>query len=376
MDERNSLYEVPDDLPPVVRSCYEIAAQGHDNARDERKRFRKKQESVSLPYITHPVAAANILLALGKQDQFLIGAAYLHDALEDFAPSKAALEISIDNCIRENLHAEDDFSDQKKQSIASASARVISDIVQEVSNPENELETKRVEQVDRADTLSSRAKKIKMADLAASLADDLIYAPAVSEEQRQRFIRRAKDVIKVCSDADEKLARLGYFLADWNRAVIEGNAQNMFPASFDLREAIERSNNYQPFRIPQKAQHWLDHPESNGDVRGIIHIGLDDNGKVCRFRMLANPNGGKEDRANQDLFTFIDRLEADTQNYATIAEPSLDNSGNLNREILLNTPVPLEQFRELAQGQKVLDNRFGQVVKREISLKQNIQTQR
>src|SRR5690606_8273421 len=76
---RSSSYLEPSQIDEVRRAYY-YAEQAHDG------QYRRSGE----PYITHPLAVANILSAIHMDHQSLV-AALLHDVIEDTGVSKKAL---------------------------------------------------------------------------------------------------------------------------------------------------------------------------------------------------------------------------------------------------------------------------------------------
>lgn len=122
---------------------------------------RRKDVDAS-PYINHPIALADILCNEGHvTDIEVIGAALLHDTVEDTATEPGELEAAFGKAIR--------------------------DIVMEVTDDKTlPKEERKQAQIKHAAGLSGKAKLVKLADKIANLRDVANSPPPEWSLQRRR----------------------------------------------------------------------------------------------------------------------------------------------------------------------------------------------
>jgi guanosine-3',5'-bis(diphosphate) 3'-pyrophosphohydrolase len=162
------------DIALVLRAAA-FAAHKH---RDQ----RRKDASAS-PYINHPLALASILANEGSvTDAATLCAALLHDTIED----------------TKTTHAE----------LVEAFGQEIADVVAEVTDDKSitdKAERKRL-QVEHAAHISTRAKRVKLADKIANLRDVAHSPPHDWPLQRRReYFDWAKSVIDRLRGVDASL---------------------------------------------------------------------------------------------------------------------------------------------------------------------------
>jgi guanosine-3',5'-bis(diphosphate) 3'-pyrophosphohydrolase len=149
---------------PLVLKALAFAAYKHRNQR--------RKDTDALPYINHPIALANVLANEGGiSDPAVICAALLHDTVEDTQTTFQELE--------QEFGAE------------------ITNIVREVTDDKTlpKEERKRL-QIEHAETISPKAKLVKLADKISNLRDVADSPPANWElPRRQAYFEWARNVV-------------------------------------------------------------------------------------------------------------------------------------------------------------------------------------
>lgn len=149
---------------PLIMRALAFAAHKH---RDQRRK-----DTVASPYINHPIALAELLVATGGiDDAEVICAALLHDTIED-------TETTVEELRREFGAA-------------------IAAVVLEVSDDKDLPKAVRKQlQVDHADSLSAAARLVKLADKTCNLRDMAVAAPKGWDISRRReYFDWAKRVV-------------------------------------------------------------------------------------------------------------------------------------------------------------------------------------
>ena len=119
----------------------------------EKHRDQRRKDAEASPYINHPIALANLLKQQDVGDIVVLCAALLHDTIEDTETTVAELR-------RE-------FGDD------------ITDVVLEVTDDTTLEKTERKRlQIEHAESLSKRAKLVKLADKICNLRDMVAAPPA------------------------------------------------------------------------------------------------------------------------------------------------------------------------------------------------------
>lgn len=140
-------------------------------AADKHRTQRRKDADASAD-INHPIGLARVLAAeAGIEDPIAISAALLHDTIEDTQTTTAELESEFGAEIRA--------------------------VVEEVTDDKRLLKSERKRlQIEHADSLSPRARLVKLADKICNLRD-LSTAPPVgwSIERKREYFDWAKAVI-------------------------------------------------------------------------------------------------------------------------------------------------------------------------------------
>lgn len=154
-----------------VIKAIEFAAESHAN----QKRKGKNQT----PYINHPIKVVSMLAKYGESDPDLLAAAALHDVIEDTASGKAAM---------------DTLANQIKNTFGEKVLGIVREVSDDKSLPYEER--KRL-QIVHTSTLSSSAKKIKIADKISNILDLMEDPPENWPKSRKiSYVEWAKKVIE------------------------------------------------------------------------------------------------------------------------------------------------------------------------------------
>lgn len=134
--------------------------------------LRKAPEGVAaLPYIVHPLDVMSRLVRAGVSDQVTLAAAVLHDTVEDCGVTHEQLI--------------DWFGPE------------VAAVVAEVTDPPGISKRKAKDlQVQKAPTMSARAKLVKLADKTANVADIVVHPPGWKPESIVGYSRSAFDVVQ------------------------------------------------------------------------------------------------------------------------------------------------------------------------------------
>ena len=140
-------------------------------AADKHRNQRRKDKEAS-PYINHPIALARILsVEGGVEDGLVLGAAVLHDTIED--------------------------TETSYEELAGQFGREIADVVLEVTDDKALPKAERKQlQIDHAPHLSRAAKLVKLADKIANVRDVADHPPSEWPiERRREYFDWAKRVV-------------------------------------------------------------------------------------------------------------------------------------------------------------------------------------
>lgn len=152
-------------------------------AADKHKDQRRKDAS-STPYINHPLGVADILSQTGHDDLPTLQAALLHDTLEDTDTTLAELEITFGSQV---AHIVAECSDNKTQS----------------------KQVRKQIQIDKARTVSIKAKQVKLADKLYNLRDLQTNSPPDWDIRRiKEYFIWAGKVTRQIEDASPAITEL------------------------------------------------------------------------------------------------------------------------------------------------------------------------
>src|SRR4029079_7419968 len=125
-------------------------------------RDQRRKDAEASPYINHPIALADVLVNEGAvTDYEVLGAALLHDTVEDTATTHQELVDAFGSRI----------------------ARIVAEVTDDTDLPKQER--KRL-QIERARHLSEGAKLVKLADKICNLRDVVERPPAKWDLARRR----------------------------------------------------------------------------------------------------------------------------------------------------------------------------------------------
>lgn len=157
----------------VVAKALEYATKAHEG------QYRKGEGQV--PYITHPVAVANILWKAGERSEVLLAAALLHDTVEDCGVTHAQLV--------------EEFG------------LAIANVVAEVTDAPGLTGRARKEaQVAKVPTMSGHAKKLKIADKTANVIDITEHPPGWAPHSVRGYVLSAYRLVsEIGRDVNEAL---------------------------------------------------------------------------------------------------------------------------------------------------------------------------
>lgn len=162
----------------ILKAAFAVAKRAHAG----QSRLKRNK---SIQYISHPIMVYDIMRKLGETDPEVLAAAILHDAIEDHSVFKAN-DIEMGDALSKALFAKDieEVSDVPQDRAVEEEDRIgenhaivdsIIALCREVTNPKlmDGDGIKENYQHDRIKGMSFNAKKIKIADQAASLICNL-----------------------------------------------------------------------------------------------------------------------------------------------------------------------------------------------------------
>lgn len=162
----------------ILKAALEVATRAH--AGQSRKKLDPQWQ-----YICHPIMVYDIMRKLGENDPMVLAAALLHDSIEDNSEFRAN-DIEMGDALSRALFAQGidegsaplTDSEFSKEEMIGENHRIVDEVVElcrEVTNPKifDGDGIKENYQIDRIDGMTLSAKKIKMADQAASLICNL-----------------------------------------------------------------------------------------------------------------------------------------------------------------------------------------------------------
>ncbi len=160
-------------------------------AAHKHKDQRRKDHAAS-PYIVHPIAAAELLIEAGVDDEATLITAILHDTIED--------------------------TETNRDEIAAEFGEEIAALVEEVTVMESGIKAiDKKREIDDAAKLSPKAALVRVADKICNLTDVVYDTPRLwTEERRNRYFIWAQ---KVIAAADIKNTHL---LDQLKKVVAEG----------------------------------------------------------------------------------------------------------------------------------------------------------
>jgi len=177
----------------LLLSAAAFAARAH---RDQRRRNWTRE-----PYINHPLAVAEALATIGGvTDESTLAAALLHDVVEDTAVTNTDIE--------------------------SVFGQTVARIVREVTDDPHQPRAQRKQrQVDQAESMSSPARLVKLADQLCNITDLIQGAPEDWDRlQVEGYIIWAERVVRAHSGVNDALS------TEFEKSAANARHQHGFPA--------------------------------------------------------------------------------------------------------------------------------------------------
>ncbi len=403
---------------PIVRAALQLATKLHEG------QWRRKS-FVHLPYISHPILAMNILRSYGVNDPHVLASALLHDTLEDCAvpllkyamdaqhydpyamdiyfstghvtfdalsPDKqieCAKEMTLDTkadalagWLEESVRNEyltSGYAQATANYMATNAAGQIVDIVKELTNKspeEAQLDDKRFFQADKTRTYSREAKRVKMAEMCASLADDIMHESNMNSDKLVRMYNRCWTMAKSCADAMPALFQLLRGLDDVAVSVARDPSLRQPAERFKLDDYRDLYPLVYQLSGTNRASEWVDNdvvdengkPHFQNITSGLLSVGLNENKQVVCFRVLCNRADTNhldaDDPVNDTALALIDKLEEldkpedKIRNLVSISRMKVYHNVRYGRKMEMITPVPVEEFIADAVAADAIDEAF------------------
>lgn len=151
----------------------------------EKHRSQKRKGIEESPYINHLIAVAHVLAVEAKvTDEATLVAAILHDTIEDTKTTQEELENQFGSDV----------------------AILVAEVTDDKSLPK---EVRKQLQVEHAPSLSTTAKRLKLADKICNIRDVTMKPPSDwSTERRAQYLDWAEEVSSGCRGIDTVLDKL------------------------------------------------------------------------------------------------------------------------------------------------------------------------
>jgi guanosine-3',5'-bis(diphosphate) 3'-pyrophosphohydrolase len=151
----------------------------------DKHRGQKRKDARGTPYINHPITVVNLMTKVGGiTDIEALQAGMLHDTIEDTDTTPEEIEARFGYAVRSLVM---EVTDDKKL---------------------DKQERKRI-QIEKAPSLSPRAKVIKVADKIANLSDLIVSPPAGwSLERQQQYLAWSNQVAAGCRGHNLRLENI------------------------------------------------------------------------------------------------------------------------------------------------------------------------
>src|SRR3954469_18475255 len=147
-------------------------------------RDQRRKGNHQAPYINHPIEVATLIATVGKvNDVGVLQAAILHDTIEDTdaTPEEIRREFGDDVC------------------------SLVLEMTDDMSMPSPQ---RKQHQLDRAPSLTARAKLIKIADKIANVGDIARHPPRDwTLDRRKKYFAWTEKVVEKCRGTNEALER-------------------------------------------------------------------------------------------------------------------------------------------------------------------------
>ena len=288
------LYQPPADLSKISQVCYDFAKEMH--AEDVRlKKGSVKEQPREIAYITHPAMVYRILQAVGVTDEVALGAAFLHDVMEDCDPYNGENGPKL---FEQHLAKRLQIAQVKDPA---GIARLVTKFCGSLTNAKEMGQNKRTWQFEHVVRLSPLEKVVKLADQIASMIDDILLEPTRPYAQILKFNMKAREVGRACYGDNLLLNNLlrvvfadALSVMDGRRPDAKEAAQSQALAieqSFDLDSALVRAKNYRDKRGDAPRTAYYTHPDYRDANKGLLRMELNPQGEVAQFRVPLQREG-------------------------------------------------------------------------------------
>jgi guanosine-3',5'-bis(diphosphate) 3'-pyrophosphohydrolase len=137
----------------------------------KKHRYQRRKGIEGEPYINHPLEVANLIVNVGKiEDYEILMSAVLHDTVEDTETNAEELT----SLFGENV------------------CKMVLEVTDDKSLPKHE---RKLLQIEHAPHLSNGAKLVKLADKVSNVRDVLQNPPDWTDERKKEYVVWAKKVV-------------------------------------------------------------------------------------------------------------------------------------------------------------------------------------
>lgn len=276
----------------------------------------------SIGYITHQIMVFEMLWRMGERDPLTLAGGLLHDSLEDGSKFHQRTWHMLTE-LRERLTCAGYPPDR-----ISPDAHALVKLCLRVTNPVEFKESKEIDQIERVRRMNIDAKKIKIADQAASLVCNLTMQndpKSFWPEAEKRFTYKARALVTaIVRSASEQeraeITRYGSMFGHTYNAVMPllacydsdpttcAHDQQMIRDAFSFSQIFDRS----PVAIVphyEQVSTWLDlSSESPQVTAGLARVGFNRQGDIIRYVMWAEPQRSEFDPTNRAQQRFLGKL--------------------------------------------------------------------
>lgn len=295
-------------------NAYEQAILGAAFAVAERAHAGQSRDKAEpeWQYITHPIMVYDIMRRLGERDVTVLAAAILHDAIEKhpaFKGDHAALTVAL----------MEELGQQGNNPPVRHNAEAIQGLCLQVTNPQLMggvdgsgkwgAMGKELTQHDRIKGMSFAAKKIKIADQAASLMCNLTMAnepEKFTPQQEKDFAAKARTlvvgIVESVQQNPEEAQEIAPLATFFGRVML--NAMPLLEASttknkeaIRARFDVDRAFSGAPINIlPDKVaiSRIVEIRPDGKNMQGLAGVGFDRSDKVARYALWVHEDAENE----------------------------------------------------------------------------------
>lgn len=162
----------------------------------QRHQYQRRGGYDKLPYINHLLKVADALIQIGEEeDEILLVAAVLHDIIED--------------------------TDTTAAELAREFSKEVADIVTELTDDMSlSHEVRKQLQIEHALSLSTRARKIRLADKASNMIDIFTYPIDWPLQKKIKYVDNTEAVYQLIQGENTKIDEWVAQTISWARGII------------------------------------------------------------------------------------------------------------------------------------------------------------